>query len=80
MKVIATQAFRYGGKDYPVNAEIDMPDKHARIFTATRHVTAADGVPGDDSGATATELGHPRRRGRYRRRDMRADASDGDGV
>lgn len=78
MKVIATQAFRYGGKDYPVNAEIDMPAKHARIFTATRHVTAADGMPDDDSGATAPKP--LRRRGRYRRRDMRADASDGDGA
>ncbi|WP_322046059.1 hypothetical protein [Paraburkholderia sp. J67] len=74
MRVITTHAFRYGGKTYPVGAELDMPEKHVRLFIASKKVDIAPAraIRADENTARATGAGTARR-GRYRRRDMRAD-------
>ncbi|WP_322092806.1 hypothetical protein [Paraburkholderia bannensis] len=78
MRVITTQALRYGGKPYAVGAELDMPEKHVRLFIASKKVDIAPvrTVRADESATQAPDTGTTRR-GRYRRRDMRAD---GDGA
>jgi len=66
LRVIVTKAFSYNHRAHQPGDELDLDPKLAAAFRAVGKVRNAD------AGGTTVE--EPKRRGTYRRRDMRADA------
>lgn len=74
MKVTALRSFKYGGKRYATGEQFEMTEPHARIFVKNRAVIQSP-VEGPKAGLVDTRAASSVRntKGRYRRRDMRAD-------
>ncbi|WP_395066179.1 hypothetical protein [Paraburkholderia silvatlantica] len=74
MKMIATKSFSYAGKSRRPGDEFEVADRDVRVLTAVKRVKPAPPsrpVTRDMAPEQADE-GKPRK-GRYRRRDVRAE-------
>ena len=72
--LIAKRAYRYGGRALQPGDAFEASPRYARILKAIRKAEDAPLIPiGDDEGAEEGAAPAGRGRGRYQRRDLRAE-------
>ena len=73
-ELIATRAYRYGGRALQPGDPFEASSRDARLLKAIRKAKAAPEVVASDEEPSGDEAAQVSRgRGRYQRRDMRAE-------